>query len=55
MTQIPATVLVSTWNDGLFAISGDEQRPELAGLPSRGLAADGRGGRVFLVDFHDEA
>ena len=44
------TILVATWNDGLFAITGDESRREIASQPVRGLAPDGRGGALAIVD-----
>lgn len=44
------TILVATWNDGLFAITGDEIRREIASQPVRGLAPDGRGGVLAIVD-----
>ena len=46
------TILVSTWSDGLFAITGDERTREFASLPVRGLAPDGRGGALVIVGGH---
>jgi hypothetical protein len=43
------TVLVSTWNDGLFVVTGTTKRQEFANQPVRGLAPDGRGGALFAV------
>ena len=42
------TILVGTWDDGLFAVTGDGCRQEIAGLSVRGLAPDG-GGRALAV------
>lgn len=44
------TILVSTWADGLFAVTGDERTQEIANQPVRGLAPDGRGGALAIVD-----
>jgi hypothetical protein len=46
------TLLLATWSDGLFAVAGNEQREEIAGLCVRGLAADGRGGVLAIVGGH---
>lgn len=43
------TVLVSTWEDGLFSLAGDQPVQELAGEAVTALAADGRGGALALV------
>ncbi len=43
------TILVATWGDGLFAVTGDGRRQEIAGLSVRGLAPDGRGGALSIV------
>jgi hypothetical protein len=40
---------VATWGDGLFAITGDGRKQEIAGLSVRGLAPDGRGGALAIV------
>jgi hypothetical protein len=45
-------ILVSTWEDGLFELSGDNLTHELAHQPVRGLAPDGRGGALAIVDGH---
>jgi hypothetical protein len=46
------TILVATWGDGLFSVTGDRVRQELAGRSVRGLAADGRGGVLAIVGGH---
>ncbi len=46
------TILVSTWRDGLFAVSGDGRAQEIANQPVRGLAPDGRGGALAIVGGH---
>jgi hypothetical protein len=45
---------VATWDDGLFAISGDgrARSQEIANEPVRGLAPDGRGGALAIVGKH---
>jgi hypothetical protein len=43
------TILVATWGNGLFAVTGDERRQEIADLSIRGLAPDGRGGALAIV------
>ena len=40
------TILVATWGDGLFAVTGDRHTQEIANQPVRGLAPDGRGGAL---------
>ena len=45
-----STVLVATWTDGLFVIGGDTQAPELKTQPVRGLAPDGQGGVLAIVN-----
>jgi hypothetical protein len=47
-----STVLVATWDDGLFAVTGDTRDHELAAQPVRGLAPDGRGGALAIVGGH---
>lgn len=50
---MPATsILVATWEDGLFAIAGGERRHELAGQPVRGLQSDRQGGVLAVVGTH---
>ncbi len=46
------TILVATWGDGLFAITGDGHTQEIAHQPVRGLAPDGRGGALAIVGGH---
>lgn len=46
------TILVATWGDGLFAITGHERRQEIADQCVRGLAPDGRGGALAIVGRH---
>ena len=46
------TILVSTWGDGLFAVTGDGRTQEFANQPVRGLAPDGRGGALAIVGQH---
>jgi hypothetical protein len=43
---------VATWDDGLFAVSGDGHTQEIADQPVRGLAADGRGGALAIAGGH---
>jgi hypothetical protein len=45
-----STVLVATWSDGLFAMSEGVQRQEIAGHSVRGLAPDGTGGALAIID-----
>lgn len=44
------TVLVATWGDGLFVVTGETYRQELAGQQVSGLASDGNGGALAIVD-----
>jgi hypothetical protein len=44
------TILVATWGDGLFAVIGDARTQEIANQSVRGLAPDGRGGALAIVD-----
>jgi hypothetical protein len=46
------TILVATWGDGLFAVTGDRRTQEIANQPVRGLAPDGRGGALAIVGRH---
>jgi hypothetical protein len=46
------TILVATWGDGLFAVTGDGRTREIANQPVRGLAPDGRGGALAIVGGH---
>ncbi len=46
------TVLVATWTDGLFVLAGESRHQELAGQPVIGLAPDGHGGALAIVNRH---
>jgi hypothetical protein len=46
------TILVATWSDGLFAITGDKRTQEIAKQRVRGLAPDGCGGALAIVGQH---
>jgi hypothetical protein len=46
------TILVATWDDGLFAITGDGRTQEIANQCVRGLAPDGRRGALAIVGRH---
>jgi photosystem II stability/assembly factor-like uncharacterized protein len=46
------TVLVATWGNGLFAVTGDGRTQEIAHQPVRGLAPDGSGGALAIVGQH---
>jgi hypothetical protein len=46
------TILVSTWHDGLFAVTGDGRPQEIVNQSVRGLAPDGRGGALAVVGRH---
>jgi len=46
------TILVATWADGLFAITGDTRTQEIADQPVRGLVPDGRGGALAIAGPH---
>ena len=46
------TILVATWDDGLFVVSNDGRTQEIANHPVRGLAPDGRGGAIAVVGQH---
>ncbi|HSH44494.1 MAG TPA: hypothetical protein VK966_01440 [Longimicrobiales bacterium] len=45
-----SVVLISSWSDGLFALSPDGQAHELKGRCVAGLVSDGRSGAVAVVD-----
>jgi len=45
-------ILVATWSDGLFAVTSDGIRQEIANQCVRGLAPDGRGNSLAIVDRH---
>jgi hypothetical protein len=42
-------VLVATWSDGLFVVSGENRDQELGTQPVRALAPDGQGGALAIV------
>lgn len=44
------TLLMTTWRDGLFALSDQGLRPEFPGQPACGLTRDGRGGALVIVE-----
>ena len=44
------TIVASTWEDGVFVVSGGATRHELADHSVRGLAGDGRGSVIAVVD-----
>jgi hypothetical protein len=46
------TILVATWENGLFSVIGKEVRQELANQSVRSLVADGRGGVLAIVGGH---
>jgi hypothetical protein len=46
------TILVATWGDGLFAVTGDGRTQEIANQPVRGLAPDGCGGALAIAGRH---
>ena len=46
------SILVSTWDNGLFSVTAKAVEQELAGQSVRGLAADGRGGVLAIVGGH---
>jgi hypothetical protein len=47
-----STVLVATWNDGLFVFSGGKRDQELLNRSVRTLASDGHGGALAIIDNH---
>lgn len=47
------TLLVATWQDGLFALRDGAIVREVADGPVAGLAADGRGGALLVVGGHE--
>ena len=49
--QTPS-ILVATWDNGLFSVTGKMVHQELANPSVRSLAADGRGGVLTIVDGH---
>jgi len=46
------TTLVSTWGDGLFAVTGGGRTQEIADQPVRSMAPDGRGSVLAIVGRH---
>ena len=46
------TILVATWGDGLFSVSGKAVHQELADRSVRSLAADGHGRVLAIVGRH---
>jgi photosystem II stability/assembly factor-like uncharacterized protein len=46
------TVLLATWGDGLFVITGENRHQELAGQPVNALASDGHGRALAIVSGH---
>ncbi|MCU1246268.1 MAG: hypothetical protein JWN02_2178 [Acidobacteria bacterium] len=46
------SILVATWENGLFSVTGQTVRQELANQPLRGLTADGRRGALAIVGGH---
>lgn len=44
-----STVLVATWGDGLFAVTGDGRTQEIAKQAVRGPTTDGRGSALAIV------
>src|SRR5689334_14900175 len=47
-----SSILVATWGNGLFSVTGKEVRQELAGQSVRSLVADGHGGVLAIVGGH---
>jgi len=47
-----SSILVATWGDGLFSVTGKKVRQELAGQSVRSLVADGHGGVLAIVGGH---
>lgn len=47
-----STILVATWEDGLFVVTGDGSTQEIPNQPVRGLAPDGHGGALAIVGQH---
>jgi hypothetical protein len=46
------SMLVATWDNGLFSVTGKTVRQEFAGQSVRGLAADGHGSVLAIVGRH---
>ena len=47
-----ASILIGTWGSGLFSVTGNVVRQELAGQSVRSLVADGQGGVLAIVGGH---
>lgn len=45
-----SSVLVATWEDGLFVVSDGLPQHEMAGHSVKALASDGRGGAIAIID-----
>jgi hypothetical protein len=50
--QVTSTILLATWHHGLFVVTADGPRQELAGQSVRALAPDDRGGALAIVEGH---
>ena len=50
--MVNPTILVATWRNGLFVVANGSVHHELAGQSVRGLAGDGNGGALAIVDHH---
>lgn len=46
------SLLIATWENGLFSVAGNVVRQELAGRPVRGLTADRCGGALAIIGGH---
>lgn len=46
------SILIATWDNGLFVVTGNRVRHELAGEPVRSLVDDGRGSVLAIVGRH---
>lgn len=47
-----STILVSTWGEGIFAVTGDQHTNDMASRAVRCLTHDGHGGTLAIVDGH---
>jgi hypothetical protein len=47
-----SSILVATWGNGLFSVTANKVRQELAGQSVRSLVADGHGGVLAIVGGH---
>ena len=47
-----SSILVATWDNGLFSVTGKMVHQELANQSVRSLVADGRGGVLAIVGGH---